>query len=572
MKNIVIIKDSDSDFEEIKTILEFNGFVVHPTANELQGLDLIRRINPDLVICFSVLSDMDRQRILLNLKKSPDTSSIPFIFITPRSSRLEIHGIKLESNIYLHRPFTSDVLIQAVQKQLEKKDIISKKLQEEIISENEDINNSYNFDPVTGLPREVILEDWIEDHLNNGEANSKYCLYLIELNNLTDLIHSLGVHAGEYIFQTIAERINNFVGDMGILFKPENFDYGVLLDLKILEDENIFSEKLLDLIKQELNFQGLNLFITGNIGYCKHDSNSASYNSMIAHSQKALKQANLNGMNHAIMYTPSLNILLSLQENLEEYIQRAIDKNEFSIIYQPLASFTNNEIIGAEALIRWNHAGYGNINPSQFIPIAEKTGSIVKLGEWILKKVVFDIIELSEIFEFPPSISVNVSALQIQEESFIYSLKNSLEENPFPPDKLIIEISEIMLTTDTKKILKILHKIKELGLKISIDDFGTGFSSLAFLKQFPFDSIKLDKSLIKNLSMKTVNPVIGSIINMAEKTRLQIIAEGVETIMQKDLLKDLGCHQFQGYLLSKPIELKDFYKIYEKNQKSRIIV
>ena len=567
MKNIVIIKDRNNCLEEINSILESRGFVVHTADSKVPGLDLIRKIIPDLVICSLDMNDMDGHRILLNLKKSPATASIPFIFIAPASSGFDLKGMNLGSNTYLSWPFTTDELLDALKKQLGKKDIITKKLREEIMTENNEFYRTDNFDTVTGLPEEIILENWFENNLRPGESNSKYGLYLIQLDNLTNLIPSLGVHAGEFILQTLAERMNEFIGETGVLFKPEEFDYGILLDIKELNDEKVFSEKLLDAIRNVLNFQGLNLFITGSIGFCLYDSDSDSYSSMKNHAHKALKQAKLNGMNQMVIYSPSIDTLLNLQENLDEYISRAIDENELSMIYQPQASLSNDQITGAEALIRWNLPGYGIIHPAQFIPVAEKTGLIVKLGEWVLKQVVSDLIELSRIFEFPPSISVNISPLQLQEESFLSYLKSLINENLFPPEKLVIEISESMLMTDTKKILKILHKLKELGLKISIDDFGTGFSSLAYIKQFPFNSIKIDKSLIKDLSGKTETSVIRSIIKMAENMKLEIIAEGVESILQKRILKELGCHLFQGYIFSKPIDLMEFSKKYIENKK-----
>ncbi|MDH5655599.1 MAG: response regulator, partial [Spirochaetia bacterium] len=389
MKNIAVIEDTLTVQEEIKMILEFEGYRVHAASTGNQGLQIIQKINPDLILCDIMMPDMDGYELLKYLRNSPGTSEIPFIFLTAKASRKDVrNGMNLGADDYITKPFTVEELLQAINSRLERKDIITRKLKEEIAITKEELSYAVNFDAPTGLPKESILENWIDGNLNPDKAESQFCLYLIQMDRLNNLIHSLGVHAGEHILHTIAERLVHAAGEKAIVFKPELCDYGIIVNLDQNKNETFYADSFIEIIKKEIHFQGLDLFIPGNIGFCLHNKESNSFPLMKNHAYKAIRHARLGGLNQHAMYESSLDTLSSLQENLEESIFRAIEKNELSMAYQPQVSLSSNKIMGAEALIRWNHTDYGNISPAQFIPIAEETGMIVKLGEWIFKQVV----------------------------------------------------------------------------------------------------------------------------------------------------------------------------------------
>ncbi|MFT9485948.1 MAG: putative bifunctional diguanylate cyclase/phosphodiesterase [Tepidibacillus sp.] len=260
-----------------------------------------------------------------------------------------------------------------------------------------------------------------------------------------------------------------------------------------------------------------------------------------------------------------LNDTLNKKDILIQDLLGAIENNQFVLYYQPIIQIDRNQIIGVEALVRWNHPKYGLISPIEFIPIAEKTGMIFQLGNWVIKRACEQMKEL-ERKGFPKlRVMVNISPLQLVESSFLYMVKQILSETRIEPYLLDFEITESVEIEPTKEVLETVKELKSLGIHMSMDDFGTGFSSLIHLRDFPFDTVKIDQTFVKNLEIDPTNQIIiENVIVLGKKLKLRVIAEGVETAGQLDFLKKNSCFGVQGYYFSKPIPYNELLRFMQK--------
>lgn len=271
--------------------------------------------------------------------------------------------------------------------------------------------------------------------------------------------------------------------------------------------------------------------------------------------------AKASGRNCAQYFNRSLDDSLKERISLENALNQALKLGQFELYYQPQLDVKSNRIIGAEALIRWNHPEKGMISPDAFIPLAEESGLIIDIGSWVLHQA-SDQLALWRKQGFDQlSVSVNLSALQVQKESFAKEVADVIREYGVPEACLDLELTESMIMRNAEETIAALDKIHNLGIQISVDDFGTGYSSLSYLKRFPLDKLKIDRSFVQDITVDTDDAMIcKTIISMAHNLNLQVIAEGVETHAQLELLRDYGCEQYQGYLFAKPLPVEQMTK------------
>ena len=272
------------------------------------------------------------------------------------------------------------------------------------------------------------------------------------------------------------------------------------------------------------------------------------------------------GINNYQHYMPTMNAKAFEQLTLEHNLRKALQKNQFLVYYQPQIDLRTQKIIGAEALVRWQHPELGMISPAQFIPIAEETGLILPLGEWVLRtacqqaKYWYD--QLGTRF----MISVNLSSRQFQQQDLVSTVYRSLRDTQLPPELLELEITETLGMKNPELTLKTLHELKSMGIHIAIDDFGTGYSSLSYLKKFPIDTLKIDQSFVSDINGDSSDgAIVVAVIALAHSLKLKVIAEGVETPEQAEYLLDHGCERIQGYIFSPPVPAQDFEDIIKKN-------
>ncbi|MGA2350616.1 MAG: PAS domain S-box protein [Terracidiphilus sp.] len=441
---------------------------------------------------------------------------------------------------------------------------ITRDLSKSKAAENE-IRSLAFYDPLTGLPNRRLLLDRLHQSLDSGmQSNSSRALLFVELDNLKTLNETLGHQTGDLLIQEVARRIAACVKDGDTVGRLGGDEFVALLeDLGELAEEaaagaKAVGEKIMASISQAYLIDGRECLSTASIGITVFRDHRKSTDELMQQADVALYEAKAAGRNTMRFFSHALQTSVNARATLEEDLYQAIKKKQFILYYQP--QLTRGRLAGAEVLIRWQHPTRGSVPPEEFIPLAEETGLILPLGDWILETACMQIAawagseKASRIM-----ISVNISALQFRQPRFVERVLLAMDRTGANPRNLKIELTESMLVENIDDVVAKMTELKSHGLSFSLDDFGTGYSSLAYLKRLPLDQLKIDRAFVRDMLVDVTSGAIAqAIISLGTAMGLSVIAEGVETEEQRGFLAGLGCHAFQGTLFSPPLPLQEF--------------
>jgi diguanylate cyclase (GGDEF)-like protein/PAS domain S-box-containing protein len=428
------------------------------------------------------------------------------------------------------------------------------------ITERYRLQEQYNYlayhDELTGLPNRRFFQRELKNLLQ--DQHRKAALLLIDLDGFKNINDTFGHSNGDKILQSVARRLSVCCTEKGILARISGDEFMVLLP-EINDEEEVkeTAETLLRQFKDPFIIDERSFYTTASIGAALYEDTLPNLEDYMVHVDAAMYKAKNLGKNDYMLFSPEMYVNAGEELLLENDLRQALKKEELELEYQGQINANTGAIIGVEALVRWNHPEKGRLSPGTFIPLAEKTGLIVPIGDWIIRQACRQHHLWKESGLPPIKISVNLSAQQFLNQSFTASVAATLQETGMPPEFLEFEITESM-AMDFNYAEKALHELKKLGIRISIDDFGTGYSSLYYLKRFDIDALKIDKSFIDDLSGdKNDAELINTMIVLADNLGLGVIGEGVETREQLDELVRLGCHTIQGYYFMKPMSGDD---------------
>ncbi len=429
----------------------------------------------------------------------------------------------------------------------------------------EKIYRLVNFDTLTKLPNKTLFNDRLHIAMAHAKRNREQLAVLfLDLDRFKIINDSLGHHVGDLVLQEVAERLQLCIRDEDTVCRMSADEFIILLT-DIEKSSNI--TKIITRMTATLSMPFIvgenELRITSSIGISIYPHNGHTPEVLVKHAELAMYHGKENGRNNYQFFTESLNEVVSERLSLENSLRLAIERNEFVLYYQPQIDINTSKLIGVEALIRWNHPQNGLISPAKFIPVAEDTGLIIPIGEWVLREVCQQHFTWLD-FGLPGiQIAVNVSAIQFQEKQFFFTLQEILRSYNMNPAYLELELTEGILMRDATTATKELHSLKKLGVKLSIDDFGTGYSSLQYLSQFPIDKLKIDQTFIRAMTTHASSlAIVESITSLADKLHIKVIAEGVENNEELKILQKCGCNEVQGYYFSKPLPADKFIEWY----------
>lgn len=410
------------------------------------------------------------------------------------------------------------------------------------------------YDKLTGLEGKISILNHIEKLISSEKG---FQIYLFDIDNFRSVNDVYGSRNGDEIILSLVKRIlHNLVSNYSL------YRYGGDTFALVREgpESNDFSSGIMNLFEDPFLIENKNVYITVSAGYVNEmDFEGVTPEVLLDRSHVALNHAKTRGKNMCIKYDDKIRNQSAFEMEIDSMIREALREDQFELYYQPQFSLSSNKVIGAEALIRWNHPERGFISPIEFIPIAEKNGLVVQIGEWVVRETCRQLREWINKGIVPVRIGVNIGSLHFNKGSFVRDILRSLREYDISPDLLGLEITEGSVISDEEDMIVKLGEIRDEGIKVSIDDFGTGYSSLSYLQKFPIDTLKIDQSFILNIPRDHDNvAIVKAIINLAKNMNLKVIAEGVETEAARDLLRKLDCHDMQGYLFSKPVNKKDF--------------
>lgn len=410
------------------------------------------------------------------------------------------------------------------------------------------LNHVLYYDSLTNLPNRYYFKQLLEGMISNYD---QLALLVLEFDQIKEISNTFGQGAGEYLLNNVADRIKNLIPDATIARTGEE-QFSIVS--KQINDKYELEKKVKQVLAEMNTFwhyQAHQFVTTVNIGAALFNDQTAE--TIILQAELALKESFKQGKQRYYIYKDAMKEGNISSLSLQNELYHALDKDQFEIWYQPQIDTVSSKVEGMEALIRWNHDTFGIISPSQFIPIAEETRWIIPIGTWVIRQVCQDLVMwLQEGLSY--KVSLNISYVQMEDEMFLTKVKEILEETGCPPHLLVFEITENMLMKDLALSLNVINELKILGIEIAVDDFGVGYSSLSYLKQFKLDCLKIDRSFVTHIH-KDINDyaIVQAVTEMSQSMGLKVIAEGVESIEHVHLLQRLGCEHFQGYWYSKPV-------------------
>ncbi|GAE35032.1 sensor domain-containing protein [Halalkalibacter akibai] len=422
-------------------------------------------------------------------------------------------------------------------------------------------------DYLTGLPNRRLFEERLEEELLEAKRkNSQLAVLFLDIDRFKFINDTLGHNIGDQVLKKIKHILLNLVSAKDVVARMAGDEFLILAPaVANVGYAKTLAANILQKLEAPIIIDHYELYVTGSIGITIYPDSGQELSALMKNSDLAMYAAKNSKSNSYQVFTPAMEKTSFKQFTLQNELRKAIVNNEFELYYQPKVNSKTRQIVGAEALIRWNHPTKGILSPFEFIPLAEETGLIVPLGEWVLQTVCKQV-KMWEHNGFPPIIvSLNFSALQMLQKGLVDTVASILREHQVKGTSIEIEITESLILNHDSDLVEKLEALKALGIHIAIDDFGTGYSSLSYLRKYKFNTIKLDRSFINDIHTSLDNQaIIQFVIQLSNQLKMKVVAEGVELEEQLALLQQMNCDEIQGYLFSKPTPVGEFEKLLGK--------
>jgi diguanylate cyclase (GGDEF)-like protein len=432
----------------------------------------------------------------------------------------------------------------------------------ERIRSEERVAHMARHDALTDLPNRVLLNERLEHELKRVKRGECLAVLCLDLDHFKSINDALGHAIGDQLLKLAAERLRGATRDPDTVARMGGDEFCIIMtQMKEPTDASALSRRIRESLIKPFHIEGHTIIIDVSIGISVAPNDGDEADVLLRSADMALYGAKEDGRGVFRFFEPEMNTRMKARRELEMDLRKALVGKEFELHYQPLVNLETNEINAFEALLRWNHPKRGLISPADFIPVAEETGLIIPLGEWVLKAACYEAVEWPEHIK----IAVNLSPTQLHNRNLLHVVNAALAESGMPAARLQLEITETVLLQNTFATLQTLHALRNLGVQIALDDFGTGYSSLSYLRSFPFDKIKIDRSFIQDLGNGTQPAaIVQAVTNLAKSLNMTSVAEGVETQEQRSVLQSMGCSEMQGYLFSKAQPAKDIRQFFER--------
>lgn len=585
-KRVLIADDEPPIRNLLRQILGEKYLCVEVDSAEA-ALEILAREKFNLVISDIQMSGISGLELAPRVREiAPDT--VVVMISGQQSIDCAIKAMRAGAFDFITKPFDFDSVETVVRRALEYQSLLETKrhyenhleelvvartteLRQEIAERRcaeEKVNRLAYYDTLTNLPNATLFRDCLSDALANAGAN-KLATIFISIDRFKSINDTLGYATGDQLLQGAAARLSNITRETDTIAYFGGDEFALLLrEIGGVEDV----AKVLQIIKKTFsapfNFGVQEIFVTLTFGVSLFPDDGADCQTLLKNSGAALHQARRNGSSYQF-FTDDMQERAFRRLSLESSLRRALERDEFVLFYQPQVCSLSDKITGVEALVRWRHPELGLVAPDDFIPIAEETGMIVPLGEWVLTHACRQKVAWQNNGFAPLRMGVNLSLRQLQQTDLVETISRILTETGFTPSSLELEVTESLMMNNARQTTETLERLRARGIKISIDDFGTGYSSLSHLKNIPLDVLKIDRSFVSDMMTdRNIVAVVKTIIDLAHNFALKTVAEGVETEEQASFLRQLGCDEMQGFLFGKPLPPEDLETLLTKQKSS----
>jgi len=434
----------------------------------------------------------------------------------------------------------------------------------EKMAQSTDLNSIINTDVKTGLPNSIQMRTDIETCI---DLNQTFALIYIGVDDFKSINEIYGFNAGDSAIVSLSEKLPLIMSVEDKLYRIGGDEFAFLIDLEMLSDGiDKFIQQVQDIIRHPIRRNNISIYMTASMGVSSYPQDADNCEDIITASLSALNKAKLDARGFHYYFSKELREQSERRQMILSQLYEAVERDEFNLLYQPKINADTDTMVGVEALLRWNNESLGFVSPAEFIPVAEDSAIIEKVGRWVIKQATEDLREMHELGSTELSLSVNLSGQQFKDESLFAWILENLSELSLPPENFEIEITESLLLENLHEAVPQLNLLKQSGVMISIDDFGTGYSSLSYLQHLPIDILKIDKSFLVGVGHESPGTIINAIIELGRALDLKVVAEGIETKEQKNFLRAKGCNIHQGYFYDKPLTLDTLISKYRLNR------
>lgn len=561
---IMIVEDESIIAEDLADSLEDMGYIVVDIVSSGEEAILMAAEKQPHLILMDVMLQGEIDGITA-AEEIYSSLQIPIIFLTAYSDNQTLQRVKATNPFgYIVKPFEERNLYLTIEIALER----------------------HHYDPITHLPNRFLFKSKLDEilshkngdnlgnlyHINESHKHQnspKIPIFYISLDRINRIQVTLGSNNRELVLCNIAKRLKESISDIEILAHLEAAEFAIILKpVKHKKNAIDIAESILDVISQSMVLGSDEVYVTASIGITFYPLDGTVADELLKNANAAMYHAQQKGGNNYQLHKSKTVIISREKLSLETNLRNALKRSEFHIYYQPKVDIRQGKITGAEALIRWFHPEKGLISPAEFIPIAEETGLIISIGEWVLHTACSQTKVWQEEGFAPFQIAVNLSRSQFIHRNLQERIIKIIQEVDLTPNYLELEVTEGLVMQNERAASRIMKAWQNYGIKISMDDFGKGYSSLSYLREFPFDVIKIDKSFIHNIMADSKTEAITiAIIQMAHSLNLKVVAEGVETQAELDFLQRHKCDEIQGYLFGPPLPISKFEQLLKEGKK-----
>lgn len=597
---ILIVDDTPHNLQILSTALTKQGYQVRGAANGSMALIGAKNIMPDLILLDIKMPEMDGYTVCERLKAEAQTQDIPVVFISALDDALDkVKAFTVGGLDYITKPFQLAEILARVENQLtigrlqkeqrkqnerlqaEVRDRIAAEaqiqalntdLEERVVQRTERLNQEIAerekvqqqlkhmamHDPLTDLPNRTLFLNCLEETLQDTQKypNQSFALLFLDCDRFKAINDSLGHLVGDQFLVAIAKRFQRCVGDQ-LLARLGGDEFTILLkNVSSVQQATEIAGAIQRSLLEPFHIGDNEFFVSASIGIVMSSPEYQQPTEMLRDADTAMYRAKALGKARHIVFNASMHEDVQSTLQLETDLRRAIERQEFILNYQPIVALDTGMITGFEALVRWISPELGFISPGKFIPLAEDTGLIIPLGEWVLREACRQLNEWqsNHVTDIPLTMSVNLSVKQFSQPNLIETIDQILAETQLPAECLKLEITESAIMENSDSAAKILDQLRDRQIHLSIDDFGTGYSSLSYLHRFPVNTLKVDRSFVCRLDTADDNvAIVQAIVTLAQTMGMDVVAEGIETTEQQLQLENLGCEYGQGYLFCRPV-------------------
>ena len=565
MQKVLVIEKPGPARTDLVSYLVSEDFLVETADDGISGVSAGREHRPDVIVCSWEVDGLNGHQVLAAVRQDSELNLTPFVMITDNRDRAHCRlAMSMGADDCLVRPCTHVEIRDTVDARIQRLTATSELYVTTLRTTAEQLNRLAHYDRLTDLPNYHLLHQKLTQFIAASHASQRTLAFMsLSLDRLRTVNTVMGYPSGDNLLRSAAHRLKSCLPLEATLARLTANQFAIVLpNLERPQQANETADDLMDALKRPFSLPGgQEIFVTTSIGVAFLLHQSEDIKTLLRQADAALEYAKKQKSNYCQFYRSDMPVVLSDQIQMETWLRYGLERDEFEVYYQPQLNLASGKIEGCEALIRWRHPEHGYISPVKFVPLAEDTGLIVPIGQWVLETACAQAKRWQAQNLGMHYISVNISSVQFNQPDLINSIKQTLASSGLDPQQLELEVTETALMQDAESAIAILTELKALGIRIAIDDFGTGYSSLSYLKQLPIDTLKIDNCFVRGATKDPKNQaILQSTIELAHRLNLSVVAEGIENQEELLLLSQYQCDFLQGYWIGKPMSHTDIEK------------